>query len=241
MTPAGTGLGIIAALPGEARALARLRPRAQTHLADGSRLLLSGMGAERATLAATKLADEGATALISWGTAAALAPGVEPGALVLPATVVDAEAREWPADADWRDALAAALAPAHAVFEQRLVEAPGILTDAAAKHSLYRQSGAIASDMESAAIAAVAAARGLKFVAVRAIIDDVSMTLPPVARATMDLDGRLQPAALVVALAGRPSAVHAQLRALKNLAVAFRAARASLADAARAVRSDPAA
>lgn len=238
MTSAGTGLGIIAALPGEARALARLRPRARTRLADGTQLLLSGMGAERAALAATKLANEGVTALISWGTAAALAPGIDPGALMLPATVLGADGREWPTDADWRNALAAALAPTHEVFEQRLVATPDILVDAAAKHSLYQQSRAIACDMESAAIATVAAERGLRFIAVRAIIDDSAMTLPPVARAAMDDDGRLRPAAMLAAIVGRPAAMHAQLRALKNLAVAFRAARTSLADAAHAIRDD---
>lgn len=231
-------LGIIAALPGEARALARLRPRGRARLPGGARLLLSGMGAERAAAAASKLADEGVSVLMSWGTAAALAPGVDPGALVLATRVLGADGRSWDTDDGWRSALAAALAPAHQVFEQRLVETPELVVDAAAKRALYERSGAIACDMESAAIATVAADRGLVFVSVRAIIDDASMALPPVARAAMDADGRLRPVALLAAMAGRPASMHVQLRALKNLAVAFRAARLTLADVAQVVRGE---
>ncbi|MES1937643.1 phosphorylase [Salinisphaera hydrothermalis] len=231
-------LGIVAALPGEVRALARLRPRGRARLPGGARLLLSGMGAERAGQAAATLADEGVTTLMSWGTAAALAPGVDPGALILASTVRGADDREWSTDPVWRTALATALAPMHQVFEQRLTETPGLVVDAAAKRALHEATEAIACDMESAAIAAVAAERGLGFVCVRAIIDDAAMVLPPVARAAMDADGRLRPAALMGALAGRPSSVHAQLRSLKNLAVAFRAARMTLADAALIVRGE---
>ncbi|HET7315711.1 hypothetical protein [Salinisphaera sp.] len=231
-------LGIIAALPGEARALARLRPRGRARLAANAELLLSGMGAERARAAAVTLADDGVDALVSWGTAAALAPGIDPGALVLASEVLGADGRIWATDATWRAEWVAALAPTCQVFEQTLVETPEPVADPAAKRALHEQSGAIACDMESAAIAAVAAGRGLAFVSVRAIIDDVSMALPPVARAAMDADGRLRPAALMAAMAGRPSSMHVQLRALKNLAVAFRAARIALADVARVVREE---
>lgn len=229
-------LGIVAALPGEARALARLRPRGRARLNGGARLLLSGMGAERAAAAARTLVGDGVSVLMSWGVAAALVPGVDPGALVLASSVLGADGREWSTDAEWRGALAAAMSPAHQVFEQRLVDTPELVADPAAKHALSRESGAIACDMESAAVAAVAAGHGLAFVSVRAIIDDVSMVLPPVARAAMDADGRLRPAALMAALVGRPATMHAQLRALKNLAVAFQAARTTLADVAAVIR-----
>ncbi|WP_222843025.1 hypothetical protein [Salinisphaera sp. LB1] len=231
-------LGIIAALPGEARALARLRPRGRARLSSGAQLVLSGMGADRAGAAARQLADDGVSVLMSWGTAAALAPGIDPGALMLATRVLGADGHVWHTDAGWRGALAAGLAPAHQVFEQHLVETPALVADAAAKRALYERSGAIACDMESAAIAAVAAERGLAFVSVRAIIDDASMALPPVARAAMDADGRLRPAALLAALVGRPASMHVQLRALKNLAVAFRAARMTLADVAAVLRGE---
>lgn len=175
---------------------------------------------------------------MSWGTAAALAPAIDPGALVLASSVLGADGREWATHGGWRGALAQALAPTHQVFEQRLVETPGLVVDREAKHALYQRSGAVACDMESAAIAAVAAERGLAFVCARAIIDDASMVLPPVARAAMDADGRLRPGALMAAMAGRPATMHAQLRSLKNLAVAFRAARITLADVARVVRGE---
>lgn len=231
-------LGIVAALPGEARMLARLRPRGRARLSDRAELLLSGMGAQRAEVAARTLADDGVDVLMSWGTAAALAPGIDPGALVLASAVRSADGLTRSTDAAWRTRLATALAPTHQVFEQTLAEAAELAGDASAKQALFRETGAIACDMESAAIAAVAAEHGLGFVVVRAIIDDASMTLPPVARAALDADGRLRAGAFASALFGRPAAMHVQLRALKNLAVAYRAARMSLASAGHVVRRE---
>jgi hypothetical protein len=159
-------------------------------------------------------------------------PGIEPGALVLPATLVAVDGTNHATDAQRRQTLAGLLARSLTVESGALAEAPQVLADPAAKRSLHERTGAVACDMESAAIAAVAAAHGLPFVAIRAIVDDAGMALPPVARAAMDSDGRLQPLRLTTALAGRPGAVHAQLRSLKNLAVAYRAARMALGEAA---------
>lgn len=233
--PSAAGLAIIAALPGEARCLARLRPRGRRRLACGAVLALSGIGAQRARMLAETLAEEGAQALLSFGTAGALAPWLDPGAIVLPSILRDGQGRSWPVCAPWRDVLAHQLAPRRRVDDGCLLERSEIVSDPDAKRRLHAETGAVACDMESAAIAAVAAERGLSFIALRAIVDDATMTLPPVALAAIDADGRLRPAAVMAALAGRPTSMHTQLRALKQLAVAFRAARISLAEAARVV------
>lgn len=230
---AGETLGIIAALPGEARMLARLRPRGRARLAGGAVLLLSGMGAENAGAAAEQLVSEGACALMSWGVAAGLVPGINPGALILPATVLGENGESYSADKARSEALVAFLGRARVIEQGFLAETPDVLSSPAVKRALHERTGAVACDMESAAIAAVAAKHRLPFIAARAVIDDVTMVMPPVARAAMNADGRLQPKALGKALAGRPSAVHAQLRSLKNLAVAYRAARMTLTEVAR--------
>lgn len=233
--PRGTGLGVVAALPGEARALARLRPLGQTRLRGGGQLRLSGIGAIRARQAAMALVDQGATALLSWGTSGALAPYLDPGAIILASSVVNADGRTRASDHAWREALACELATHHAVYEGAIAESRDIVADPMGKQRLYETSGAIACDMESAAIAEVAAEHGIRFMALRAIIDDANMTLPPVALAAMDADGHLRPGGLLSAIASEPRRLHAQLRSLKQLAVAFRAARNSLGDAARLI------
>jgi len=59
-----------------------------------------------------------------------------------------------------------------------LLESPHFVPGPPEKRELGAATGAIAVDMESAAIAAVAAAHGLPFLAVRTIADPLSMRLP---------------------------------------------------------------
>lgn len=232
-------LGIIAALPGEVRALARLAPRGQSRVAPHIRLMLSGMGHQRASQAACALADQGATILISWGTAAALAPGLNAGDLVMPATVMGHEGQQWATAPELRKSLQKQLQQYRPVHDQPLLEAVEVISQPVEKSQWHARTAAVACDMESAAIAAVAQERGLSFLVMRAIIDDATMVLPSVAREAMDADGYLQPRAMMRAMAGRPSIMRGQLRALKNVAVAFRAARMGLADAARVLQQQP--
>ncbi len=93
-------LGIIAATAAEARTLAKapIPPGELIHLPTGSLMLLSGMGAHRARLAARTLLENGATALVSWGVAGGLAPGLSPGSLILPETIIAIDQSVYPAD-----------------------------------------------------------------------------------------------------------------------------------------------
>lgn len=228
-------LGIVAALPGEARSLTRLRAQGRAYLSGGARIALSGMGASRARTTARELVDHGAKALVSWGTAAAIDPLLNPGDLMLPAEVVASDGRRYATDQEWRGSLARGIAGRVRINYGALAESRVVITSAAAKQQLHQASGAIACDMESAAVAAVAADFGLPFIAVRAIVDDATMALPPAARAAVDEAGALRPFGLLRALVGHPSTLHAQLRSLKQLSVAFRAAQLTLAAAAPAL------
>ncbi|MES1928478.1 hopanoid-associated phosphorylase [Salinisphaera dokdonensis CL-ES53] len=227
--------GIVATLPAEARALARLRLRGRALLAGGGQVALSGLGAARAEATARMLVAEGVNGLISWGSAAGLVPALAPGDLLLPHVVRGRDGVRYECSPDWL------LEIAHAseglrVRHGLLAESPGALIDLGAKHALQHASDAVASDMESVAIARVAADFDLPFIAIRAVADDATMILPPVIHAALDEDGALRPLPLLRALAGRPRSMHAQLRALKQLAVAFRAAQNSLARVAPYLR-----
>lgn len=229
--------GIVATLPAEARALARLRLRGRALLAGGGQVALSGLGAERAEATARMLVAEGANGLISWGSAAGLLPVLAPGDLLLPYNVRASDGTRYACDEDWLIEIAHA-GDGLRVRHGLLTEAPATLTDLAVKQSLQRASEAVAADMESVAIARVAADFDLPFIAIRAVADDAGMILPPVIHAALDIDGRLRPVPMLRALAGRPRSVHAQLRALKQLAVAFRAAQDTLARIAPHLRGE---
>ena len=152
--------GIVAALPGEARALARLRARGTAQLADGTRLALSGLGHERAAATAKKLVDDGVDCLISWGSAAALLPVLAPGDLLLPETIVTGDGQRLNCDAVLIEAFGARFDAGVRIRYGALAEASSVLANVAAKQVLHERTQAIAADMESAAIARVAEGLG---------------------------------------------------------------------------------
>lgn len=226
-------VGIVAALPVEGKILARTLPATREVLAlpDGALLLLSGIGARRARAAADRLFASGATALVSWGVAAALARHVPPGSLLLPMRLIAADGTAPPIDVRWRQRLHDRLAPRFAVHAGALAEADAVLTDSGQKRALFERCGAIAADMESAALGSAAAEAGVPFVVVRAVSDGVDLTLPQAILSAMDGDGRIRPRQLVGGLFARPREALGFLR----LGLGFRAARATLAGVARSV------
>ena len=155
--------------------LASLRP----HLAGraGLRWALTGMGLDRATAVARRELP-GSSLVISTGCCGGLRMETPAGCLVIPGVVLLEEgtaARPAPApDVAWRDAAReAARRLGLAVDEGPLLSAPLPLLGAAAKRACAERSGASAVDMETAAIAAVAAELALPYLAVRVVLDGV--------------------------------------------------------------------
>ena len=79
-----------------------------------------------------------------------------------------------------------------------------MLITPADKAALRRASDAAAADMESHGVAAAAAERNLPFIAVRAIADPASHSVPWCAQAGLAADGRTRPLAVMGRLARRP-------------------------------------
>ncbi len=193
-------LGIVAALYSEARMLARdaaARDKSGD-LAEGAALLAcSGIGAQHARLAGKRLLAQGAQALLSWGVAAGLDPGIACGSLVLPRAIVTADWNVLEVDHDWHARLHASLSPCLSVYTEPIVESPAVLAHPRAKRRLHAQSGAVAADMESAALGALAREAGVPFLVVRAVSDRADHAVPPVALAALDAQGRIRTAALL--------------------------------------------
>lgn len=151
----------------------------------------SGAGPEAAQRNATVLAQAGITALISWGCAAALEPGLKPGDLVLPKHIIGADGQILHTDAVWRGKLAAELEPHLPVFQGNLAESRRIVGLVAEKQAIFNATGAIALDMESAAAARAALGYKLPFLAVRSIVDPADINIPPSIAAAFDDKGIL--------------------------------------------------
>ena len=228
-----TKLGIVAALKSEARTLAD-RPilaGATIQLKDNTLLKVSGLGAKRASTAAESLLAEGATALLSWGSAGGLDASLLPGHLILPRKIISSDQSVFPVDAGWHERLCRLLWDQIEFHPDPLTESTAILNTPAEKRELFKQSDAAAVDMESAAVAEVASTTNVPLVVVRAIVDPFDMKMPSVVQ-TIDEYGRVRPLSLLGRLARNP----AELFLLIRLGLYFRAARNSLTTVARLAR-----
>jgi adenosylhomocysteine nucleosidase len=233
--------GVVAALGFEARCLGTRRRRGGglSSLHDGSLVSISGMGADNATRAARTLVAAGAGALLSWGVAGALDPSLDCGTIVLPSAVLRRcggpgafTLLRHETCRTWRERLLGALQGSGRVVSGALISSATPVAQAALKARLLHETGAVAVDMESAAVAEVAAQHGLPFIAVRVILDTAADSLPESvlrALAPAGSSGRAHTAPLLWALLRRPS----DLSSLLRLAAQYRLARRCLRDCAR--------
>jgi len=213
-------VGVVCALASEAR---HLGPVA------GTLVRVSGMGLAAAARCARSLVDEGATALVSWGMAGGLDPALTPGTIFLPDTVISTAGAALATAGPWRERLGAAVIDHHPVHGGRLLTSARAVGSLADKATLFRETGAVAVDMESSAVAEVAQAHQLPFIAVRVIVDGAADALPRAVTAAADSEGHLQIWRLLGALARTPG----ELGPLLRLAGRYRAANRSLAAVAR--------
>jgi adenosylhomocysteine nucleosidase len=186
-------IGIVVALAAERRSLKSRR------LSEcGGLVAVSGAGPRAARAAALRLVADGADGLVSWGCAAALAPVLKPGDLVLPSRIIGADGSPLETTRSWRDGLSARLAGRLPVRQGVLAESVEIVSTPAEKQALHAATSAIALDMESASVARAAQASGLPFLAVRAIADPAAMRVPGAVSEAMDEDGQVRLSKLLV-------------------------------------------
>ncbi len=171
----------------------------------------SGVGA-----AANGLIERGCTGLISFGLAGGLDPELRPGAMVVPTEVITGGQR-YPADIELSRMLGG---PTPHI----MLGAEAIVASVVDKTRLWQQTGAAAVDLESGAVARVAALHGIPFAVLRAICDPAERALPPAALAGLDARGAIAIWRVLAAIVVRP----AQLPALIALAAEAATARRSL-------------
>jgi adenosylhomocysteine nucleosidase len=224
-------MGVVAALEAEARTLgtAVRRRDGLSSLGDGALLAVSGIGGALAAIAARRLIDAGAMSLMSFGLAGGLDPSLNAGTVVLPREVISRDGSRFLTSTDWREQLSAAIGGQRAVTSGILLSSSVPIDAVADKAAAFRDTGAVAVDMESLAIAHVAAAHDLPFIAVRVIVDTAADVLPRAVVAASRA-GHLNLRRLLGGLAMAPL----DLVPLIRLARRYRAATRSLAAVAGA-------
>jgi nucleoside phosphorylase len=138
-------------------------------------LIQTGMGPERARQAA--MASPPTRSMLVWGCAGGLVPECAPGTILVANRVVDDRGAEW--DVPLATPLASWAAEHGLPVRQGtlLTTAEALVTRDAKRHAAAR--GAVAVDMEAAAIVQVAAQRRLPVAVVRVVLDGVDDALPP--------------------------------------------------------------
>jgi adenosylhomocysteine nucleosidase len=223
-------IGIVSALAAEARTLgpAKLHGAELRRLADGAWVAVSGIGPAAAAAAARRLVLAGAGALASYGLAGGLDPTLICGTVLLPEeiTAVGAErtATRWPTSSRWRNRLRSALPASCIVCGGALLTSERPLGHPQMKAAAWRSTGAAAVDMESAAVAEVAARAGLPFLTLRVIVDTAADELPRAVLAASG-GGRLRVGLLIGNLARAPG----DIAGVIGLSARYRIARRVLA------------
>ena len=153
---------------------------AEAHIARvlGCPIEIGGGTPPGAEVAAEKLVAQGASAIISFGLAGGLDPAVKAGDLIVPIAVVE-HGQTYQTDAVLSDALGG-------WFGGLLLAGQAIAADSPAKAFLWRATRACAIDLESGAVARVAARHGIPFAVLRAVCDPAGRALPPAAILALD-------------------------------------------------------
>jgi len=237
--PSVNQLGIIAALPAEARCLTGLTDNhpglpSPLQLSEHVFLIICGIGTEQAAKAATALIQHGADALLSWGCAGALCSDLQPGDLLLPKTVKPQTAKALHTDKRWHAHLSGLLAHPCNPVTGALTSSANIITEAAQKQALFQSSGAVAVDMESAAIGMVAQDAHIPFMVIRAIADDVETSIPSYINKSMDMYGSIKPARMLGLLLMHPESWFQLMRLERQ----FSAAKSTLSLVAETISID---
>jgi len=197
-----------------------------------------GIGHRRATEAARRALDSipGAELVIGTGVVGALSGGLKPGDLVLSDRILTIDGDDQLSEQvitvseSHLRAVGRSLASAGIAYSTgAILTSHRVLATGAEKRRAKESTGAIAVDMETAAIAAEAAARGLPFVAIRAVLDEVDDEV--VGAEMADADGNVRPLAATSYLIRNPATMLKLPKMIRNLSRAT----AAIADALTAI------
>lgn len=193
-------------------------------------VIVCGLGGENAQTAAQMLIGQNVSALVSWGTAAALTEDIHAGDLILADSVVSKGGDNYPFDATWNEYVANELCNSSLKIRHGVIaHADQVLATTENKSSLQSATRALAADMESISIARCAYEANLPCMAIRAIVDESSQVIPQAIIENTDTFGRPALPPLLISLSHKPGLIPS----LIHLAKGMNAARKTLKTVAR--------
>ena len=178
-----------------------------------------GSGDSALLLRRLEEAGEGATAVISFGIAGALAPLLRTGDVIVAESVVT-ENESYVCDEAWTALLREKLPRAR---KASIAGSDVIAPHLNAKKAIFARTGGHAVDMESHIAARFAKAHGLPFVALRVISDEADRALPPAALEPLKPNGKPKLMAVMKSVAGDPAQIGELLQTGREAARAMAA------------------
>lgn len=210
VTEQRVNIGLIAALPVEVRCLTHrlVPPNLPININNNITVMVCGIGPVAAGKAAGAMLFQKIDCLISWGTAGALTDKVHTGDLILPEYIHTGSGETNRTDSvchcNLKEKLSSGIATVHT---GTLAETRTVLENPEQKKELHRKTGALAADMESAAIMQVAKDNNLPFIAVRTVVDELHTVIPPELTRHIDIFGRPDITGLITEFFYRPSLI----------------------------------
>jgi hopanoid-associated phosphorylase len=193
--------------------------------------VIVGAGDPRRTAELVELAAKRAKFLVSFGVAGGLAPHLRPGQVILSADVIG-DNRRWRPNQRLHRQIAD-LARRIGALQGPVLGSTDILSTEEDKIRAWRDTGALAVDLESAIVARTAESAGLPFLVLRTIADPATRALPPAALIPLWKNGTPALHRVFSEVVRRPW----QIRALFGLARETHQALTALAGPARTLRS----
>ncbi len=217
--------GIVVALPEELRTLTakKIAKGEVLFISDKVLVAYSGTGHINATQAAHLLVSKGATRLLSWGCAGALAQDIISGDLVLADKLVAADGDisvSASISADWHSHIHSYLSNYVTIHSGLLAESTVVVSSSIDKNHLHQQTGALAVDMESIAIARVALQNEYPFLVIRSIVDPSNLDLPLAISKSVNTEGDVVLRQLLLYLLRHPSELPALIKTGRHFSAA---------------------
>lgn len=194
--------------PGKGPVLVAVATRAEARLmppiAGRLHLVRVGPGAHATGPLTSAIADQPAAGLVSFGFAGGLDPQIMPGTILVPRRVRESAGRLFVIDPAWQASVVKRIGHARPCSERDLLTVNAIVGSSVEKHRLGQRSGAVAADLESGRLAAIAADFGLPFLVLRIILDGADDALPARSARLLTPAGSTRPISAAITLLSSP-------------------------------------